>query len=229
MPEQWERSPFVSLYDDIGLPADATTAEIAAAYRRLSKKHHPDAGGDPDTFAKISRAVAVLRDPQRRAEYDKTGREDFTEVSPDAAAIAALSAAFDDSVGEFMDGKVRPHVDLIDHTKKKLLAQARAQRAEIDKMRDIERRALDARSRLRHLGDGPDPIGAGLTAKLEQLAVAIVGMTDQAAAFERGAEMIDQWAWRADEAPAEGRVMTIQELINTGVFTQSEMRAEIRK
>ncbi|MFA7604519.1 MAG: DnaJ domain-containing protein [Novosphingobium sp.] len=56
----------MSLYDDLGVAPDASARDINAAYRRQAKKHHPDAGGDADQFARINRAAVVLRDPERR-------------------------------------------------------------------------------------------------------------------------------------------------------------------
>jgi curved DNA-binding protein CbpA len=46
---------------------------IAAAYRRLAQKYHPDASPAPDAhqrMAAINEAYSVLSDPARRAEYD---------------------------------------------------------------------------------------------------------------------------------------------------------------
>ncbi|MBC7325228.1 MAG: J domain-containing protein [Moorella sp. (in: Bacteria)] len=44
----------------LGLAPGATLAEIKAAYRRLVKLHHPDAGGDPEVFMKIHAAYQNL-------------------------------------------------------------------------------------------------------------------------------------------------------------------------
>ena len=40
-------------------PQGASSAEIKKAYRALSKSHHPDKGGDPKKFMKISKAYAA--------------------------------------------------------------------------------------------------------------------------------------------------------------------------
>lgn len=40
----------------LGLPPDATPAEIKSKYRQLALKHHPDKGGDAATFNKINEA-----------------------------------------------------------------------------------------------------------------------------------------------------------------------------
>lgn len=60
-------------YNVLGVDKAATQNEIKKAYRDLSKKHHPDKGGDQEIFAQISEAYEVLSDPAKRKEYDETG------------------------------------------------------------------------------------------------------------------------------------------------------------
>jgi len=65
-----------SLYDILGVGRQADVNEIKSAYKKLAVKHHPDKGGNEETFKKISRAHEVLSDDTRRAIYDQTGSED---------------------------------------------------------------------------------------------------------------------------------------------------------
>lgn len=61
-------------YDNLQLTQNATDAEIRQAYRRLSKKYHPDLSDDPDAhriMQIVNRAYEVLSNPQSRAEHDK--------------------------------------------------------------------------------------------------------------------------------------------------------------
>lgn len=62
-------------YEALGVPRAATSAEIKRAYRRMSKKHHPDRGGDPKVMALVNIAHDTLMDPARREHYDRTGEE----------------------------------------------------------------------------------------------------------------------------------------------------------
>ena len=57
-------------YEILGVPKTATQDEIKQAYRKLAKVHHPDKGGDAETFKKIQTAHETLSDEQKRAEYD---------------------------------------------------------------------------------------------------------------------------------------------------------------
>lgn len=63
-----------TLYEILGVGKNATDDEIKKAFRSLAVKHHPDAGGDEETFKKISQAYDVLSDPKKRAEYDQALR-----------------------------------------------------------------------------------------------------------------------------------------------------------
>lgn len=62
--------PSENLYETLGIDRDASPEEVRKAYRRKAKKAHPDAGGDPETFHAISRALRILDDPAKRAKYD---------------------------------------------------------------------------------------------------------------------------------------------------------------
>lgn len=63
-------------YNVLGVTAQATAAEIKAAYRKLSKQHHPDFGGDPKRFSAVAEAADVLMDPESREAYDRERRHE---------------------------------------------------------------------------------------------------------------------------------------------------------
>lgn len=76
------------LYALLGVSSTASEEEIKRAYRRRARELHPDAnGGDPAAEAKfkeVSFAYEVLRDPDRRARYDRYGPDSFrTGGGPD--------------------------------------------------------------------------------------------------------------------------------------------------
>ncbi|MFC0598468.1 molecular chaperone DnaJ [Streptomyces palmae] len=63
------------LYKVLGVPKDATEAEIKKAYRKLAREFHPDANksdaGAEERFKEISEANDILSDSKRRKEYDE--------------------------------------------------------------------------------------------------------------------------------------------------------------
>lgn len=65
-----------SLYDILGVTKANTCTEIKKAYLKLARIHHPDKGGNPDTFKEITNASDVLTDEKRRRMYDEFGTTD---------------------------------------------------------------------------------------------------------------------------------------------------------
>ncbi|HET6497819.1 MAG TPA: molecular chaperone DnaJ [Coriobacteriia bacterium] len=71
-------------YDILGVKKDASAAEIKKAFRRLARKHHPDAGGSEEKFKEINEAHEVLSDTEKRAQYDQYGQYFSGGVPPGA-------------------------------------------------------------------------------------------------------------------------------------------------
>jgi molecular chaperone DnaJ len=61
-------------YETLGVKKDASPEEIKKAFRRLARKHHPDAGGDAERFKDINEAYEVLSDAEKRSQYDQYGQ-----------------------------------------------------------------------------------------------------------------------------------------------------------
>jgi len=107
-------------YDVLGVGKAASDQEIKAAFRRLAKECHPDrCNGDSTSekrFKEVNEAYEALKDPQKRAAYDRFGHAAFEggmggmvghSHGFGADFSASMSAMFDDLFGEFM-GQRRP-------------------------------------------------------------------------------------------------------------------------
>ena len=102
-------------YDLLGVAKGADDATIKAAYRRLAKECHPDRkGGCKEHEAKfkaINEAYDILKDPQKRAAYDRFGHAAFQNgmngQGPFGGAggggFEGFSDIFSSIFGEFMD------------------------------------------------------------------------------------------------------------------------------
>lgn len=63
-------------YDRLGVSKDASQDEIKKAYRKMSKKYHPDINKEPgaeEKYKEVQEAYETLGDEQKRAAYDQYG------------------------------------------------------------------------------------------------------------------------------------------------------------
>lgn len=100
-------------YQVLGVKRGAAAEEIKAAYRKLAKELHPDKNpGDATAeqkFKEINEAYDILKDPEKRAAYDRFGHGAFEGGGPGAGFrgfgqdfASAFTDVFDDLFGEFM-------------------------------------------------------------------------------------------------------------------------------
>ena len=191
----------MSLYDILGVSPDADADAIRAAHRRLVRKHHPDAGGNPEEFHKVQNAYLILRDPKTRERYDITGEE---EIAPDneLAEIATLIVGcFDEATGRCQGAYER--IDLIAEMRAALvrrLANARNTLADLKAGVDaIERIA----KRLSYKGDRRDVIGAMLEGRLAENRRAQAAVNAEIENIERAQAYAKDYGYAFDPMPSQ--------------------------
>ncbi|HUI03137.1 MAG TPA: molecular chaperone DnaJ [Acidimicrobiales bacterium] len=86
-------------YALLGVGPDASDEDIKRAYRRMARELHPDStGGDSAAearFKEVTRAYEVLRDPERRARYDRFGPEGVDGPAPGDIFGGGIGDLFD--------------------------------------------------------------------------------------------------------------------------------------
>jgi curved DNA-binding protein len=69
---------FKDYYDTLGVKRGAGAEDIKRAYRKLARKYHPDVSKEKNAEAKfkdVQEAYEVLKDPDKRATYDRLGSD----------------------------------------------------------------------------------------------------------------------------------------------------------
>jgi molecular chaperone DnaJ len=94
-------------YEVLGVGKDASKDEMKKAYRKLSKKYHPDINKEADAdqkFKEISEAYEVLSDDQKRAQYDRFGHTDPNQGFGGGADFGGGFGGFEDIFNTFFGG-----------------------------------------------------------------------------------------------------------------------------
>jgi molecular chaperone DnaJ len=103
----------IDFYELLEVERDADDATLKSAYRKLAMKYHPDKnGGCKDHEAKfkaVSQAYECLKDPQKRAAYDRFGHAAFQQGGGPGGFgggndFSGFSDIFESVFGEFMGG-----------------------------------------------------------------------------------------------------------------------------
>ena len=95
-------------YEILGVSRSASASEIKKAYLKLAKKYHPDVNKEAEAekkFKEISQAYDILKDPQKKAAYDRMGHQAFEQTGGQTGGgfggFSSGGADFNDIFGDF--------------------------------------------------------------------------------------------------------------------------------
>lgn len=150
-------------YSILGLKKGATRDKVRAAFRRLSKQHHPDVGGDPRQFSALKGAHDLLVDEDRRKHWDKFGWDCGNEEQLRGAAMGALVG----SLQAVLSGDEEPRlIDVVARMRAMIEQFIRKQHEAVGQHAKVLERAKSLRGRFKKKGSALAPLVEGQVAQL---------------------------------------------------------------
>jgi len=91
-------------YEILGVDRNASSDEIKAAFRKLARQYHPDVNkedGAEEKFKELNEAYGVLSDQDKRARYDRFGKEGLGNMGGFRDYTVDFSDIFEELFGGF--------------------------------------------------------------------------------------------------------------------------------
>lgn len=195
-------------YEELGVPADASTAEIKKAYRARAKKAHPDAGGDPEKFTILSRSMTILTDVAKRKRYDETGTIDDNPNNDRVAALQIIDAEIAKGMNAYIgsgfnaafDPRKTAFLVVIGATIQKEINDARYNIAQGNKVIDFFTDMIQRFELKNPKAEASDPIRRGFERQIDGARASIAALVEAIRVRELALKIVEGYRFRQDEA-----------------------------
>ena len=198
------------LYSILGVPKEATADEIKAAGRKKVKATHPDHGGDPETFHKVTQALTVLRDPQKRDFYDNYWEtcEIYTAMAEEQMAMSILSQM----LGAIVAGSDDPrYVNVPSKMRNDIKAMIGRMKGEIRTHEGKAKRIGEFKKRLKFAGKGDDALARVLEAQAREAEAMVSQIKSMIRTHEMAYEMVDAYLYESEPMPPKSPYETARD------------------
>lgn len=112
------------LYKLLGVTSDASAAQLRRAFRKMSKRYHPDMPtGDEAKFRDIEEAYRILSDDNERAYYDANGK--VRERDPESNANSELYQMLAATMAQAIQGMENPAANDLIAAMRQVIVRAR--------------------------------------------------------------------------------------------------------
>lgn len=108
---------FKDYYEILGVTEKSTPDEIKKAYRKLARKYHPDVSKEENAeqhFKEVSEAYEVLKDPEKKSEYDQLRKMGARSASGDFRPPPDWESSAHFSGGGFTDADASQFSDFFE-------------------------------------------------------------------------------------------------------------------
>ena len=187
----------MSHYDTLGVPKDSDQATIKNAYRRKSRAAHPDRrGGDHGAMVALNRAYETLSDPEKRAQYDKTGEDGPRKPSIEDRARTILmqlfAQCFELPDQADMVAIIRSSIQEAQKNGSKMLEKSAHQITNLEKKR----------KRIKFRGKGRNILADLIEQRIGELRGKIADIEEAKKISGRALEILEEYEWQSDQVAA---------------------------
>ena len=200
-----------NLYDILGVSLGADKDRIKKAYREGVKRHHPDAGGDPEAFRTLQEAYDVLSDEDRRCFYDATGQIQDKAPTPEDSerifreeAIGLIHGALSECLTQLSDGPI--YNDVVKSLVKAMNTKIKAIRDDVDERKAAIVRLTAFAKRFEAKDGKPNVLRSAIEYRIRAMEKALeMGDADtHIARFMLAIDILNEHSFKFDEIVANG-------------------------